>query len=208
MECPHFKSHETKPLHSQHQLARQLMSTAINFDPPTHYDTIGSPNIDQLPSHSARVITQHFLTERRQRNVPSPNPQDLHYSEAFLQRGIADSFILFQSATSSRDVQKLAATLQHEDTIASVAHLAKHEGETFYALLRDSFAYRSVIDSGIRTFNDEPTTSAGCPEVTRMPDQGDTQAVPTQLFGRFVLWTGRLYTEMQYHNQTAHARKE
>lgn len=205
MECPHFESHETKPLYSRHALARQLMNTAIRFDAATHYDAIGSPAVNELPSHSARTITQHFLTERQQRGIPAPNSHDLYYGRSFLQHGISDSFTLFQSATSSYDIQKLAATLQHEDTIASVAHLAKHEGEVFYSLLRDPFAYRSVMDAGIRTLNDTPLTSAGCPEVTGVDAN---HAIPTQLFGRFVLWTGRLYTEVQTHTQNAHARKE
>lgn len=110
MKCPHFDSLETKPIHTGHALARQLIASALNLTAETHYHTIGAPSVDSLPAQSADAITKQFLADRSRRDIPEPAAIDMKFSKGFLQHGIADSFRLFASATSAKGLPTLEAS--------------------------------------------------------------------------------------------------
>ncbi|MBH1980229.1 hypothetical protein I8H89_01790 [Candidatus Saccharibacteria bacterium] len=204
MECPHFEHHEVPPLDKQHLLGRQLISSSVRHDAHLLHETLERPNTHQMPLLVLDHVTDHFLQERGDRAISKPNSDDLAFAKAFLLHGIMDTFYLYENAAAGYEGGKLQETLSHPATIASVAHLAKHDEIAFNSLRDDPLAYRAVVRSGIETMNDEPLAkNGGCPEISELTSSGQPEAIPTKLFGRFVLWTGQLYIAAAKTNEVS-----
>lgn len=187
IECPY---HETPPIDSVHRLSRQLMQAAIRHDAHELYESLELPADVSLPRLATHAISQNFTDTLSARGLPKPDGYDFDRAKGFLVHGIGDSFRFFDTYAGTYADE---ATFVHSETTASIAHLAKRDGDSLYQLLRNDYAYRSVSGSGIHALNDEPISIyGGCPEVSATGDMR-SEATPTRLFGRFVIWTGQLY---------------
>jgi hypothetical protein len=180
------------PISPRHQIARGVIGYGISFSPDDLFYSTGEPKVGSLPAAVSEYIASAFTESRQKRQLLPVQNRDLTYAKGLLYKGIDDisqifSFTCKNYGLDEPDVSHIGA---QQETVMTIAHIAKRPGDDANRIIHDQFAYCLVPHlSAIALFNTDPADALkGCPEAGRQQT-----VIPTPLFKRFVSWSASLH---------------